>query len=382
MCMLLSKFIVRLTFLALIIVLMSGCWDRREIEERTTVVAIGLDIVEDDPNLLSVSIQIPIPLKISGSGGGGGDGDGKEAVIIMEEKGRTVLEGIQALQNRLNQKIFFGQTRILAFGEGLARRGLRTVSDPFRRDPEIRRLLWPIVVKGKASELLRSRPKLDQIPSVFIMAMFENGTKMGTIPDMNLGNFFVDLSTNDREPFINLLDIDKDDIKWDGVALFRGDQMVGTLTPEETWQMLRIDDEKDGGDLVFAFDGREDRLVTLSTELIKSRKTVTQLQDRVKVHYKVHMEGNLLEKTFGKDLFNAEEIRRIERDANEFLEGNAKTMIQKLQAYRSDAMGIGKDIHAFHPAIWKKINWTEAFPSADITVDFVFELRNTGMEME
>ena len=372
----------RVILLLLILPLLSGCWDRREIEERTMVVAIGLDIVEDNPELLSVSVQIPIPLKISGSGSGSGGGDGKEAVAIMEEQGRTVLEAIQKLQNRLNQKIFFGQTRILAFGEGLARKGLRTVSDPFRRDPEIRRLLWPIVVKGRASELLRSKPELDQIPSVYIMGMFENGTKMGTIPDMNLGNFFVDLSTNGREPYINYLDIDKNDIKWNGVALFRGDQMVGTLTPEETWQMLRIDDEKDGGDLVFAFDGREDRLVTVSTELIKSRKAVTQLQDGVKVHYKVHMEGNLLEKTFGKDLFDAEDIRMIERDANEYLERNSKQMIQKLQQYNSDAMGIGKDIQAFHPAIWKKVDWSKAFPTADITVDFMFELRNTGMEME
>jgi len=362
--------------------MITGCWDRREIEERTSVLAIGLDVVEDKPELLSVSVQIPVPLKISNSGGGAGGGDGAEAITVMEAQGRTVLEAIQVLQNRLNQKIFFGQTRVLAFGEKLARRGLRTITDPFRRDPEIRRLLWPIVVKGKASELLRSKPSLEQIPSVYLMSMFDNGTKLGTIPDMNLGNFFVDLSTTGREPYLNYLEINGHELIWSGVALLRGDRMVGRLTPEETWQLLRIDDEKDGGDLIFSFEGDDDRLITLSTELIKSRKAFTYLQDRVKVHYDVHMEGNLLEKTFGQNLFDARDIHLIESGANQFLEENAKQMIKKLQQYNTDAMGIGTELRAFHPKIWKKIEWASAFAEAEITVSFHFELRNTGNEIE
>lgn len=158
--------------------------------------------------------------------------------------------------------------------------------------------------------------------------------------------------------------------------------MVGRLTPEETWQLLRIDDEKDGGDLIFPFEGEDDRLITLSTELIKSRKAFTYLRDRVKVHYDVHMEGNLLEKTFGQNLFDARDIHLIETGANQFLEENAKQMIKKLQQYNTDAMGIGTELRAFHPKIWKKIEWASAFAEAEITVSFHFELRNTGNEIE
>ncbi|GBF74185.1 hypothetical protein PA598K_02517 [Paenibacillus sp. 598K] len=377
-----TKYALILLLILTVSLLLTGCWDRREIEERTIVLAIGLDVVEDKPDMLSISVQIPVPLKISNSGGGAGGGDGAEAVIVMETQSRTVLEGIQVLQNRLNQRIFFGQTRVLAFGEKLARKGLRTITDSFRRDPEIRRLLWPIVVKGKASDLLRSKPSLEQIPSVFLMSMFDNGTKMGMIPDMNLGHFFVDLSTTGREPYLNYLQINGHELIWSGVALLRGDRMVGTLTPEETWQLLRIDDEKDGGDLVFPFEGSGDRLITLSTELIKSRKTFAHLQDRLKVHYEVHMEGNLLEKTFGQNLFDERDIRLIESGANEFLEANAKQMIEKLQKYNTDAMGIGTELRAFHPKIWKKLHWPDAFAEAEITVSFHFELRNTGNEIE
>jgi spore germination protein KC len=57
--------------LILMIILLSctGCWDRRELEERIAVVSISIDRAEpsdEGQRMFLVSIQSPIPLKIAG----------------------------------------------------------------------------------------------------------------------------------------------------------------------------------------------------------------------------------------------------------------------------------------------------------------------------
>ncbi|MFO7291060.1 MAG: Ger(x)C family spore germination protein, partial [Bacillota bacterium] len=57
----------------LVMGLLTGCWDRREIEQRSFVFAMAID---EHPKGVEVSVQIPIPIMIVGSGGGVGGGQG------------------------------------------------------------------------------------------------------------------------------------------------------------------------------------------------------------------------------------------------------------------------------------------------------------------
>lgn len=379
-CRLMTRLALPLCLLSL---LLTGCWDRREIEERTSVVAIAIDKSKENPDMILLTVQIPIPIRIAGSGaGGGGGGGGKNSVQVMSATGRTVVDAFQNLQKRLNQELFYGHTRIIAIGEEIAKAGLNHVLDPFRRDPEIRRLLWPIVVKGEGRELLAAKPILEQIPTVYIMTLIENGAKSGRIPDINLGSFFIDLSSRSRDPYLNYVEVNKDDIKWSGVALFRSDRMVGKLNERETWRVMRIREKKDGGNIVFQYGDNPGHLATINTEFVSSKIKVSFQGDKAIVRIVVKIESNLLEKTFDADLTDAQTIKQMEDDAARYLEDNTAKLIGKLQhEYKSDAFGIGSHIKSRHPAMWKKMNWEKQYPEADIRVSYSVRLRNTGMEM-
>ncbi|WP_176705914.1 Ger(x)C family spore germination protein [Paenibacillus hemerocallicola] len=368
--------------LFLLTFMLTGCWDRREIEERTSVVAIAIDKSKDNPNVIVLTVQIPIPIRIAGSGAGSGGADGKHSVKVMSSTGQTVVDAFQNLQKRLNQELFYGHTRIIAIGEDVAKAGLNHILDPFRRDPEIRRLLWPVVVKGEGRELLTAIPTLEQIPTVFIMTLIENGARSGRIPDINLGDFFIDLSSRSREPYLNYIEVNGDDIKWSGVVLFHEDRMVGRLNERETWRVMRIREKRDGGNIVFPFDGNPEHLATINTEFVSSKQKVSFQDGKAVVRITVSIEGNLLEKTFDADLMNAKTIRQLESDAVRYLEENTAELVNKLQhVYKTDAFGIGSHIKAHHPVMWKQMKWEEQFPEADIRVTYKVKLRNTGMEM-
>jgi spore germination protein KC len=376
-------FFILLAANLIVCLLLAGCWDRREIEERTSVVAVGIDRDSENPRLLEVSVQIPIPIRIAGSGGNGGGGAGVDTVKIESASGRTVLECMQNLQRKLNQQLFYGHTRVIAISEQIARGGVETIFDPFRRDPEIRRLLWPLVTKGRAGDLLRISPRLEQIPTVYIMTMIENGAKIGQIPDMNLGSFFIDLSNLSAEPYLNYLEVMKNDLKWSGIAVFKRDKMIGTLNDREAWAMMRFTENRNGGMSTFPFQGDPTKLITVNTEFIRRSERVGYENGRVVDRIRVQMESNVLEKTFAGSLFTERQIKQIEADAEKELNGWAERVVKKLQReYRSDIIGVGNRIRAFHPDLWRRLDWERDFPRADIKVTFDIKLRNTGMEMK
>jgi len=378
---LIARSSVRLILIMLLMSLLSGCWDRREIEERTSVFAIGIDRMGEHSELLEVSVQIPIPIRISGSSGSGGSEDGQQTVKVESAAGRTVLEAMQNLQKKVNQQLFFGHTRVIAISEEAAGMGVSTLFDSFRRDPQMRRLLWPIVIKGRAVDVLRISPNLEQIPTVYVMTMLENGAKTGTTTSMNLGLFFIKLTSESRQPYLNYFQVKSGKLNWGGLALFHGDRMVGTLDDKETWALLRMAEKKNGGNISIPYRGDPSELVTLNTVFASRKEKISYHNGIVEARIHMDMESNVLEKTFSSNLFSAKEIAQIEHDSEAYLNKTTNAVIQKLQhTYKTDVIGVGSRIRAYHPATWRQLNWESDFPRADIKVSFKVKIRNTGIE--
>lgn len=369
------------SFVLLLAAMISGCWDQREIEERISVVAVGIDLADENPKRITATVQIPIPIKIAGSSGGaGGSGD---PVKVMSATGRTLVEAFTDLQRRLNQQLFFGHTRVIAIGEELARAGLYDELDAFRRNPEIRRLLWPLVVKGKASDLLESKPELEQIPTVFIMSMIETGGDTGRIPDINLGKFYIDFSSSAEDPYLNYVEAGEKGVKWLGIAVFRGDKMVGSLDELDTWSFMRVGRKTNGGPIIFEYGGGDNELISFTTDTTHVKSRYRLEGGRVAAEFTVYVEGDLIAKTFDTDFSDLREIEKLERKAEEYLEKEAAAMLRKLQKeFDSDILGIGTRLRAYHPRVWSQVKDANYFPEADIRVKYVVKLRRIGMEMK
>ncbi|GAB7387074.1 Ger(x)C family spore germination protein [Bacillaceae bacterium] len=363
--------------------LLAGCWDRREIEERTSVVAIAVDRIEQAGHpLYRVTVQIPIPIQIaSGGTGGGGGKSGLEAVRVMSATGKTFIEGMNNLQKRLNQQMFVGHTRIIAFGERLAREGIGEVLDGLRRDPQVRRLMWPIVVKGEAIELLKANPKLEQIPTVFLLSMVETGTKLKLLPKVTLGRLFVAVSNPAEEPILHYVQVEDNDVKLNGIAAFKGDRMVGFLNDEEMSNWLRIAERMNGGDITFPFGKQKTNHVTFHPRFNHAEYHLSEKNGKIAADIFIEIEGNIVETSSPTHFNRQSAIRRLEKELEHALEKESRTLIRKVQKeLRSDILGLELKLRAFHYDVWRRIDWEKAFPEADIDVSFDVKLRRTGME--
>lgn len=67
---------------------------------------------------------------------------------------------------------------------------------------------------------------------------------------------------------------------------------------------------------------------------------------------------------------------------HEVLIRNAEGMADKIQnEFKSDILGLGVRLRAFHFDLWKQVDWEREFPNVDIRISYSIEMRRTGMEM-
>lgn len=369
----------RYAILILCCLLLTGCWDSLEIEKRTLAVSIAVD--QDEEGYL-VSLQVPNPRKIAGGGeaGGGGEG-GPEAIEILQGRGKTVSEAIKEIQRKSNLPIFFGHTQTLLVGEDLARAGINPIIDFFRRNPQIRRQLWPIVVKGKAVDAIQTLVILEPIPTYYLRDLIELNTRSQRLPETTLGEVLVDLSTPWKQsPLFHYIYAKKDEFEWAGMAVFKQDKMVGVLNEQEVNSFVHLRYGIRGVNMIVPCgDGRKGEIAFLPKNI--ERKIVFHNKPSIDVH--IHIKGDIEEISCNMVAKNMNDFKKLDQlIANEY-EKYAKLVLQKAKnVINADIFHFEDVLHAHYHDLWKRLDLKKEFARIPIHVRYSVNIERIGLEAQ
>ncbi|PTM59131.1 Ger(x)C family spore germination protein [Desmospora activa] len=362
--------------LVVILSLLPGCWDAREIENRSSVVATAIDT---HPQGYEVTVQIPVPMKIAGSGGQGGSDGGQGAVDILSAHGSTLSDAFDKIRYQSNQDIFFGNNRLVLIGEKLAKRGIDPMLDFIRRSPEVRRRQWTVVVKGKAKDSLRVNTKLEQIPMEYILSMLEEGIKDGIFLREGLNDFLEDLTNPAKDPALNYLAITNGQIKWLGLALFHGEKMKGLFDRKVTRAVIQVK----YGDLGESTDASCVKVpgeIVFDPKKLKRNITTHEVDGKPKIRVEVEVEGKVVERDCNMRLDEPKNLAILEKSIKREYEVRTRHAIKRAQKLGTDVFNFGDIIRTHHPRLWKKIDWNKEFPRVDVDVVYHVVIRRIGMQ--
>ena len=71
--------------------------------------------------------------------------------------------------------------------------------------------------------------------------------------------------------------------------------------------------------------------------------------------------------------------KELEEHLSKELTKDFNGVIKKLQASKSDIVGFGRTVRAFHPHLWKKGKWSDTFSELDIQAKVEVEITRTGI---
>jgi spore germination protein KC len=376
----------------------TGCWDQIEIEQRATILGLAIDPIDAQnaenqtgPFAKSqgpgykLTAQIAIPGRIPlGPGGGGGATASSKPLWIISSTGRTMDDAMNSLQRELAEKVFLGHLRIIIVNRQLAETtGLHDIQDFLRRNAEVRRLAWLIVSTGSASEAMDASPKLERVPTLYLVNMMDQSVKQGTLPNVFLGNFWSALAAKGQDPVLPLIRVlNPEQVQMEGLAVFRDERMVGTLNSMETAMYMELQNEKKSGYAVaFPMPGDPKNSVTIRGTGRRTIRKIRMVDGRPSFDIYSRVDGNIEEKTGRKAVDQL--IPQITAEASKMVVEDQRKLVDKMKQLDADIFGFGEEIRATKPTYWAKIRtkeqWAKEFPKIPVRFHARVYIRRSGM---
>ncbi|TNJ67954.1 Ger(x)C family spore germination protein [Paenibacillus hemerocallicola] len=375
------------------LLMLSGCWNRRELNDLAIALGIGIDKQGDQYRL---SVQIVNPQEIAAKKGGANN----SPITIYEETGRTIFECFRRMTTSAPRKIYMSHLRILVISEEVAREGIKNLLDFFARDHELRTDFYVVIAReAKAKQVMGILQPIEKVPANNMFKMLQTSERVwAPTTSVFLDDLLSDLMSKGKEPTLTGIRILGDvqsgssvdnlktaetnaSIKYSNIGVFREDKLVGWLNEEESKAYNYIVDKiqstigtipcPDGGMLNF--------------EVIRSKTEMKGIVNNGKpaIHLTVRVEQNIGEVACTIDLNKVEMLDLLERQSEEKIKGFiAKTIQNTQKEFGADIFGFGEAIHRDEPKAWEKLqsSWNTIFPELPVQVRVEVKIKRTGTQ--
>lgn len=372
------------------IILLSGCWSKKEINTLIITAAIGIDKAEEG---YLVTEQVINPKAVASV-----RSTNDTPVMIYSAKGSDLSEVIQNISRKSSRRIYSSHLRLVVLSEEVAKDGINDILDMLLRGHEYRTDFYFVVAKGlMASDVLNVLTPIESIPGVYINDAIDIANKdcssikaIGLIELINTviaegknpvlpgvwltHNEIKPLSTNDLRRSSGIM---KPIIA--GAAVFKDDKLIGWLTDGEAkGYNYIVGDVKRSVEHFFL-----NKNVELSFKIISAKSKIDVILENGKptILVNLHIEQNI-ETVEGHFDVSTDENKRI---MDEFSEKKCRELctivLKKAQnELKSDIFGFGEKIYKKYPKIWDELkkNWDNNFSELKVEFNIEIETKQTG----
>ena len=376
---------VLLILSALALPSVSGCWDRKEINDLAFVTAAAIDRTEEGTVELSVQVFIP---RAGGRGNqlgqSGGSEGGDSQTVVRSAKGKSIAEAMSRLQERFPRSIFWGHAEAYIFGEETAKSGISDLVDFFLRFSQPREHAKIFVSRGKARTILELSPPIERYQAEVLREMAE--TRIGVHVSLkDLAEMLVGDAGNAVLPILTILPPEGKDKKRtiayiSGTAIFRKDRMIGVLNQRLTRGLLWLRDEIQSSVVTIS---PRDADGYVSFYLLRSH---TKLIPRIEgnnwsLTVKIKTEDDVIENTTGLDVLDPEVTDTLETELERAIVMRIEqTLKQVQQEMKTDVTGFAEAFHRRYPHEWHRVKdrWDEKFPEVEVRVEVDAKILRPG----
>ncbi|MFD1066865.1 Ger(x)C family spore germination protein [Oceanobacillus locisalsi] len=378
---------VYLFFLCCFCLLLAGCWDEVDIEERGFVIGVALDLAEEQTEgspMITLTDQFAVPAGL-GTPSEGGESSQKPYNNLSLD-GQSLLQITRDMALIQGNAPFYEHLKLIVVSEELAREpGIFANSmDLLIRDPEMRRETKVIVSQQNAKEVLEIDSQIEPLPATHIETVNENRDKSGAIIEpLRIGNLNEYMLEKNNYLIPRVVPSDGK-MMFKGAAIFDGkkNQLVDIIEEKDVVALNLIIGDFEGGFIKFESN---DGMMIYEIKRAKSNiKINTDDSGHVNIDVEIDTEGNIAE-TFGdRSLLNKGTINEIDKQISERIEQKASSIIKKAQEdIGIDFFGFSQIMQTKHYKEWEKIkdNWDQGeniFQNATVNVKAETTIRSSG----
>lgn len=404
----------RYTAIGLLLITMfcTGCYGTTETDSVSYILVMGIDKAADGKQ--KVTYQIALPLA-SGSSTEEKSQAPQTPWITSTITIPTPAESRMLLDASISRRAKTNHLVAYIISEEVAKQGLSPSMAYIARNRDYRESIYLIIVKGSAEEYIKNnKPKIDTNIAHFYQTILLTHNPGNYYLDANFHQFISRLKDNGGSPIatysaMNPMTGETTPIKkttpeqktvpylagtaprtgtttpidFLGLALFRGDKMVGWLDSDETMAVAFLTGQYKSGfiDVVDPLYPEKDYISLNIYPEGTPKITATLEGDAPQLHIALKVSGELLATTSGVNYESVNYRPLVEAQIANMLKGQLLQMLQHTQKLGTDPAGLGLYFRPIfqNTAELKEIDLTDLYQKAAIQIDVTAKIRRTGL---
>lgn len=377
--------------LCICMLLLTGCWNRRELNELGIVLAVALDKDASTGEII-LTAQVVRPATQKQDGGGSKN----TPVEMVTIKGITIFDAIRRSAKEFDRRLFFSHNRILVIDEALARDGLLPILDFWRRSTETRPDIWLFLAKGAtAREIIGQIHGIEEIPANYLDSIIKRRNLHSEATAVTLLDFVKALASDSGHPIMGTLELFEAEkvstlekkstsakaVSLAGTAIFNKDKLAGFLSPRETRGLNWITNTFKSG--LVQVPAPDDEQHTIVIEVKKSSTKIKPqlINGQLHFHIEITESGDIVEQQSLTPIYKLPVLEEINKRQQAAITANVEhTLVKVQQELGLDILGFGQAFQTSYPAEWDnaKENWDRLFATATCELDVHTRIRKTG----
>lgn len=385
--------------LSFILLLLTGCWSSKDIEDLGLIVGTSLDLETDsnsrealeeqearnsNKELITITNQF---VTSETTGSGTKEGKKQQAYKNVSETGDSVLPTLRNMILKNDKRAFAEHSKVIVIGEDFASAfNLKQTMDFFLRELEMRPSALLLVAKNHASTILESNEP-SKIPAFQLVEMMK-GHKRTTklIPPMTFAKLEGKLYS-EASFLLQSIVSENGEIKFVGAAVIEGKtkKLRGFLTGKELEGITWITGKGKGG-LVTSFFEETDQPIIYEIISMKSKIMPHVDGDNISFNVKIESEGRIAENwVLSEKTFDNKFLKKAERATEKEVERLVKNVLDKIQhEYQTDVSEFGTRLRIEYPKVWEKVkkDWDQTFSEVPIQCEVKITIKDYGTSGE
>lgn len=368
-----------------------GCWDREELENLGLILALGIDSLPG--RRVEVTAQIAIPTRLRPGGGSGGGSGGEGPPTRVETKaGENFFAALQGINRAVSRRLSLVQTRMILFSEETAKKGLAPYLSLITRYRAFRRAIQIAIVKGSAKDALNVKPAIEQNPAEYFLDLSKLARHTGETDLVTVNEFTRLMESHGAAAYASYLlppakgggtEGKEKSLQTGGLAVFRGDRMVGVLGPDEVFVLLML-----SGRFTGRYQTIKDPHNRQNDLVLNITSAAPKIQPRLRggkpsVAIELMLEADLAEAETNVSYLTGPHERMLEKSAAAQLRTRIVEIVRRVQTdLRTDVFGLGEHFRPLMPSWreWVKLDWRRRFAEVPITIQVRVLLRRFGFQ--
>ncbi len=372
-------------------VLLTGCWDKVELENRGFVISLGIDkyakdkdvgIMSNDRsnfNRFNVSMALADMAKLGSKDAARDDSKPKAVKIAGSE---TISSGMNLIDSYSSKKNYFGITKDVIFSADILKDEdlFREAIDAIERDTELSRKVIVLATKEKASKVLASKATGEPLVGLFVTNFYRNNYKSLSLAfKMDLQELLQQLHMSGTA-VIPQISIESDAAKLGGAAVVKDFKLQGFLNDIETRGYLWVKNKVLGSEVNVAYDNT---FIPLNIKKNKTKVTFGEENGNLTCTIDVKAEANIDEYVFEKEsLFKDNKLPEIEGLCDAEIKKEILDIANLFQQkYKADAFGFNETVKKKNYDLWQKYNdnWEQSFEKMQFNVTVNAKIKRIGV---